>query len=144
MQRKTNLIITIIAIVSLITFLTVRYRATSTLDRYNQLEIGQTKALVEAIFGEDPEYACTYKSYEVWYLSGQSLFSRPFPHDEYAHNQQFDHADQLPNPYGYVMIAFNHSGQVHAYTWIGETHTVEYQGGSVEGSHLKLAPETAF
>ncbi len=52
--------------------------------------------------------------------------------------------DKLPDLYDHVHKSLDEKRNVSAYTWIGETYTVEYKDGAVEGTHLKLLPRVLF
>ncbi len=95
---------------------------------------------VQAMFGQEPDYYCRFGRSEIWYYAGPGLFTADFPADTPENGANYENLNELPDVYDYVQIAFDENGNVVAYTWIGETYTVEYRGGSVEGTHFRLLP----
>ena len=94
---------------------------------------------VQALFGQQPDYDCRFGRSEIWYYAAPG-FTADFPADTPEAGVTYESLNELPDVYDYVQIAFDANGNVAAYTWIGETYTVEYWGGSVRGSHFRLLP----
>jgi hypothetical protein len=110
---------------------------------YHQIQLGMTQDDVQELFGHPPDFDCRYKSYQIWYFRhpAPSPFTDEFDRVELKRGTTVQSADDLPNTYNWVQCAFDADGRLYAYTWIGETYTVECTKGSVKGSHLsKLAP----
>jgi hypothetical protein len=110
------------------------------LNSYRQLRIGMSLSEVQRLFGPTPVYHCRTGGSVIWYFAGPGSFNRKFPEDSPEAGSLLSDATQLPNVYDHVQIAFDANDRLSAFTWIGETYTVEYSGGSVRGSHFKLLP----
>ena len=144
MKRKiTTFLLAGLALV-FVAFLVSILTGPRTLDQYNQLQTGLSKDQIESIFDNKPDYRCRYKDYEIWYFAKRGPFVPPIPQDKYEPNYLYQSSDQLPDVYGYVTIAFDRTNKVYAYTWIGETYTVDFVGGSVKGTHFSLIPPETF
>lgn len=109
---------------------------------YRQLQLGMTQDDIRELFGPTPDFDCRYKSYEIWYYRSPDLFfTLKFDDIGLKRGEMVQSLDDLPDVYDHVQFAFDTNGRLHAYTWIGESCTVQCVNGPVEGSHFsKLAP----
>jgi hypothetical protein len=107
---------------------------------YKQLQIGMPRSKVQALFGREPDYHCRVGRSEIWYYRAPGHFTGDFPAGTPESGTLYQEAGELPDVYDHVQLAFDEDGNLVAYTWIGETHTVEYRGGSVNGGHFRLLP----
>ncbi len=114
------------------------------LTKYKQLKVGMPKSAVQTLFGSTPTYDCILGEYDVWYYRDHGMFTRDFPATIPKRGSKFKTASDLPDTFGYLQLAFDKDEKLYAYTWIGETYTVESKVGSVNGTHFKLLPSTAF
>ena len=144
MRRKTIINCTLVLAIGLGAFWVVKESRPRTIDLYNQLHIGLDKSEVQLIFGKPPDYICRYKNYEIWYLNGPSLFNAKIPHHEVTANQLFESPEELPDLYGHITLAFTDDSKLYAFTWIGESYFVEFDGGVVRGTHFRLIPPASF
>jgi len=95
------------------------------------------------LFGTNPDFDCCYKSFEIWYYRAPDWLglAGDFDDVELERGATVQSLDDLPDVYDHVQLAFDNQGRLHAYTWIGETYTVETKNGSVNGSHFaELSP----
>jgi len=93
------------------------------------------------MFGREPDFECRYKSYEIWYYRSPCPFARDFDEVELERGAAVASLGDLPDVYDCVQLAFDSSGRLHAYTWIGESYTVQTNSRVVKGSHLsRLSP----
>ncbi|GAA5497551.1 hypothetical protein Rhal01_03747 [Rubritalea halochordaticola] len=106
------------------------------LDRYNQLELGLEKGEVLEIFDRLPVYECRYRGLEIIYLEGQSLFREKMENQE---ETDYKSLNALPDPFDFFMLAFDAEQKLVAYTWCGETTTIQTAVGEAKGSHFKHA-----
>ncbi|MFO7901875.1 MAG: hypothetical protein R6U98_04380 [Pirellulaceae bacterium] len=96
---------------------------------------------VREVFGRGPDFDCRYKSSQIWYYRAPGFFAGDFEDVELSRGATVQSLDDLPDVYDHVQLAFGTQGNLHAYTWIGESYTVESKNGSVGGSHFaKLSP----
>ena len=96
---------------------------------------------VRELFGRHPEFDCRYTSFEIWYYRSPGFFTGDLDDVELNRGATVQSLDDLPDVYDHVQLAFDSQGALHAYTWIGESYTVESKNGSVRGSHFaKLSP----
>ena len=95
---------------------------------------------VQTLFGVEPDYHCRFGHSEIWYYARHGRFTGKFPAGTPDAGSLYRDVTKLPDVYDNVQIAFDENGNLAAYTWIGETFTVEYWGGSVQGTHFKLLP----
>lgn len=107
---------------------------------YRQLQIGMPQSEVQAVFGQEPDYHCRFDRSEIWYFAAPGMFTPEFPAGTPEPGATYGSLRELPDVYDHVQVAFDENGKSVAYTWIGETYTVEYRGGSVTGTYLKLLP----
>jgi len=108
---------------------------------YNRLQLGMTQDEVRELFGTNPDFDCRYKSFEIWYYRAPDWHAGDFDDVELERGATVQSLDDLPDVYDHVQLAFDNQGRLHAYTWIGETYTVETKNGSVNGSHFaELSP----
>jgi hypothetical protein len=95
---------------------------------------------VQTLFGPEPDYHCRFGHSEICYYAHPGKFTGRFPADTLEAGSLYRDVSKLPDVYDHVQIAFDENGNLAAFTWIGETYTVEYLGGSVRGTHFKLLP----
>jgi hypothetical protein len=112
---------------------------------YRQLRLGMSQDDVRKLFGPEIEFACRYKSSDIWYYRAPNLpffdLAGDFKNSNIERGATVPTLNDLPNVYDHVQLAFDAGGRLHAYTWIGETYTVESTNRSVPGSHFKeLSP----
>lgn len=112
---------------------------------YEHLALGMPLATVLNMMGSPPECEYRYKSFIILYFrpppSRFSRFFNPYPEPvtvslDYSPGKVVSQLDKLPDLYGFVQLAFDSNDTLCAYTWIGESYTVESLSGSVKGSHL--------
>ena len=145
MKKRTVIIICSLLFVFSIAIVFIKvFRGPGTYTLYKQLRIGMDRSEVQTLFGDYADYICQYKDYDIWYYSDHGFATRTSPNQKFAHNYIFTEVDKLPDTFGHITIAFNQEGKVHAYSWIGETTTVEYDGGSIRGSHFRQIPPSSF
>lgn len=111
---------------------------------YSRLEFGMSKDDVRALFGRDPDFDCRYKSYEIWYYRAPGFFADKFDNVKLSRGATVPSLRDLPDVYDHVQLAFDAQGRLHAYTWIGESYTVQSKNGSACGSHLAKLPPSDF
>lgn len=104
---------------------------------YKALKMGMPKAEVQALYGESPAYACRLIASEIWYYAAPGRLTGKFPDNTPQRGELYGSAKDLPNVYGHIQLAFDTNNEVIAFTFIGESATVESRGGSVKGSHFK-------
>jgi len=92
------------------------------------------------MFGQEPDYYCRFGRSEIWYYAAPGTFTGDFPADTPESGATYERLSELPDVYDHVQMAFDENANLTAYTWIGETYTVEYRGGSVRGTHFRLLP----
>ena len=98
---------------------------------------------VRHLFGSKPDFDCRYRSYEIWYYrSPNASVVYNFDGVGLECGARVQSLADLPDVYDYVQLAFDANGHLHAYTWIGESYTIERANGPAKGSHFKLAPES--
>src|SRR5437764_667132 len=96
---------------------------------------------VTKLFGKKPDFECGYQSYGIWYYRAPGPFTGRFDKIKLESGATVQSLSDLPNVYDHVQLAFDSQGRLHAYTWIGETSTVELKNRSVRGSDFaKLSP----
>jgi hypothetical protein len=103
---------------------------------YERLALGHPFSEVLDMMGSQPDYEYQYASFRIAYYRAPSIFRGDTDMIGYAHGQVVATLEELPYLYDCVQLAFNSNNVLVAYTWIGETYTVEAIGGSVKGSHL--------
>jgi hypothetical protein len=135
-------ILTIVAIffIAICVTLWQNLSAPSFLSAYRGLQLGMSTALVQATFKRGPDYTYRVGKSTVWYLAAPQAFSRPAAILVPANGSMLPNAASLPDTYDYVTLAFDTNNKLIAFTWIGETYTVEYVGGSSNGTHFRLLP----
>jgi len=107
---------------------------------YKALKIGMPKAEIQALFGKTPTYSCRYSASEIWYYAAPGLLTEKFPDNTPEQGMLHARAADLPDVYGHIQLAFNSNDELIAFTFIGESYTAEWQGGSVKGTHFKHLP----
>lgn len=110
---------------------------------YKSLELGKTSAQVQQAFGLPPDFRWHYKASEIWYYRSHGPFVPNRECVELQNGAAIGSLSELPDAYGYVQLAFDSTGRLCAYTWIGESYNVTYEGGSVPGSHLSKIQDEA-
>ncbi|WP_296461850.1 hypothetical protein [Rubinisphaera sp.] len=111
---------------------------------YNKLRLGMSKSQVRVLFDRDPEYECKLRASDIWYIRAPDFLAGDFS-DVYAPSgSTFTSTTELPNVYDHVQLAFDSADQLHAFTWIGETYTVESTVGSTPGSHFNVLADSYF
>jgi len=105
---------------------------------YKRIELGMKESEASSLFDANPEYVFYYEGYRiVYYRSPSRLRDHMYRDIEgYVHGMKVDTLADLPDYYGYYQLAFDTNELLVAYTWIGETYTVESVDGPVKGSHL--------
>jgi len=100
-----------------------------------------TQSDVRELFGRRPDFDCRYTSFEIWYCRAPGFFTGSLDGVGLDRGATVQSLDDLPDIYDHVQLAFDRQGALHAYTWIGESYTVESKNSSVRGSHFtKLSP----
>lgn len=107
---------------------------------YDTLKIGMPKAEVQAIYGESPAYACRLSTSEIWYYAAPGRLTGKFPDNTPQRGALYGSAKDLPDVYGHIQLAFDSNNELTAFTFIGESYTTEWRGGSVKGTHFKDLP----
>ena len=105
---------------------------------YNKLAVGMTISEVEGILKSPLDHVYKYDDFSIHYYRSPSVLIRePTKISENdMSGKNIGNLGDLPDIYGYYQLAFDSNGVLCAYTWIGETYTVESMTGSVKGSHL--------
>ena len=111
---------------------------------YSELQLGMSKTQVRKLFNREPDYECKLRSSEIWYVCAPDFLAGDFSGINKPSGSIFQTAKALPDVYDHVQLAFDSDDQLHAFTWIGETYTVESTTGSVSGSHFKSLPDANF
>ena len=111
---------------------------------YRQLKLGMTQDDVRKLFGTVPDFDCRCKSSQIWYFSAPGFFTGNFEDVDLRRGATVQSLDDLPDVYDHVQLAFDASGRLHAFTWIGETYTVESKSGSVSGSRFSELSSSDF
>ena len=114
------------------------------LGHYRQLKIGMPKSAVQSLFGKTPNHQFRLGRYDIWYYKDRGMFTRDFPANTAVDGSALSSASELPDTFGYLVLAFDRDGMLDAYTWIGETATVESRHGSENGSHFRHLPKGYF
>lgn len=114
------------------------------LRKYNQLKLGMSKSDVLHLFGVKPDYECRLGKLDIWYIRDCGFFSRSFPTNVPERGFEYDSASDLPDTFGYVQIAFDREDSLFAFTWIGESYSVESRLGTFRGSHFRVIKSEAF
>ncbi len=99
---------------------------------------------VRELFGPTPEFDCRFKSSQIWYYRAPGYFSGNFDDVKINRGAMVENLEDLPDVYNYVQFAFDAEGRLHAFTWIGESYTVESTSGSVRGSHFAKRSPAEF
>ena len=108
---------------------------------YPTLKIGMPKAEIQAVFGETPTYSCRFSASEIWYYAAPGRLTGKFPANTPERGTLYGSAADLPDVYDHIQLAFNSNDELIAFTFIGESDTTEWRGGSVKGTHFKhLSP----
>jgi outer membrane protein assembly factor BamE (lipoprotein component of BamABCDE complex) len=111
---------------------------------YRQLQLGMTQSEVRTLFGRSPDFDCRFQSSEIWYYRSPGIFSSGWEGVELDRGGTAQTLDELPVVYDHVQLAFDAEGVLHAYTWIGETYTVESKKGPVSGSRFTVLSPNDF
>jgi hypothetical protein len=106
--------------------------------------LGMTQDEVQELFGPRLDFECRYKSYQIWYYRAPDFLAGDFDEVRLQRGEELPSLDDLPDVYDHVQLAFDANGRVHAYTWIGETYTVEAKNGSVRGSSFSRLSSSDF
>ena len=109
-----------------------------------EIHIGMSKLEVQALFGESPAYACHYSESEIWYYPAPGRLTQDIAATTPAQGTLYQDRADLPDPYAHVQLAFDSNGILIAHTFIGESYTTKWRGGSVKGSHFKHLPDGAL
>ena len=100
---------------------------------------------VRELLGPTPDFDCHYKSSQIWYYRPPAgWFTSNFDEVELERGATVQSLEDLPDVYDHVQLAFDVNGRLHAYTWIGESYTVESTNGSVKGSHFSKLASSDF
>ena len=111
---------------------------------YNELEPGMSQQEVRNLFGKKPDFDCRLGSSEIWYFQGPDDLAGSFDDVDLVRGSTVQTKNDLPDVYDHIQLAFDSGGHLFAYTWIGETYTVESTDGSASGSNLNKLPDSAF
>ncbi len=111
---------------------------------YNQLQLGMSKSQVRRLFNRGPDYECKLRSSDIWYVGAPDFLAGDFSDVTDPPGSIFNSTKQLPDVYDHVQLAFDSDDRLHAFTWIGETYTIESTTGSISGSHFKLLSDASF
>ena len=112
---------------------------------YDQLDLRMTQDDVRELLGPTPDFDCHYKSSQIWYYRPPAgWFTSNFDEVELERGATVQSLEDLPDVYDHVQLAFDVNGRLHAYTWIGESYTVESTNGSVKGSHFSKLASSDF
>ena len=111
---------------------------------YGQLELGMSKNKVRALFSAEPEFECRLRSSDIWYIRAPDDLAGNFENVDIQSGSNVNSTSELPDVYDHVQLAFDSEDRLHAFTWIGETYTVESTTGSTRGSHFNLLPDSNF
>jgi len=111
---------------------------------YNELKLGQTKSQVESLFGRPADYRCSFANSEIWYFSSRGPYSGDLNRLTLPQGSHYQELSKLPDVYDCAQLAFDRNGELHSYTWIGETMNVTSKSGPVPGSHFKVLDADAF
>ncbi|MCU0713854.1 MAG: hypothetical protein MUC43_17485 [Pirellula sp.] len=111
---------------------------------YDKLQFGMSKSDVQHLFGVKPAYHCMLGEYEIWYIRDSGFFTKDFPEEVREPGAKHQSASDLPDAFGYVQLAFDRDDNLFAFTWIGETFSVESVAGTAKGSHFKQLPRGTF
>lgn len=109
-----------------------------------RLELEQTQAQVEALFGRPVDYKCRFDDSEIWYYSSRGPYCGTIDNVAKPSGSRYNDLSDLPNPYDHAQLAFDRTGALHAYTRIGESLNVVSRRGQVPGSHFGVLPPDAF
>jgi hypothetical protein len=108
---------------------------------YGQLQLGMTENDVRELLGATPDFECRYRSYRIWYYRVPDFLAGDFDEVQLDRGVTVSSLADLPDVYDHIQLAIDASGRLHAFTWIGESYTVESMNGSVRGSHFsRLSP----
>jgi len=111
---------------------------------YRQLRLGMSKTEVRALFGLELAYECKLRSSDIWYIQAPDFLADDFSEIDDPSGTTFSSTAQLPDVYDHVQLAFDSADQLHAFTWVGETYTVESTTGSTSGSHFNVLADSEF
>ena len=111
---------------------------------YNKLRLGMSKSQVRGLFNREPEFKCKLRASDIWYIRAPDFLAGDFTDVDNPRGSRFTSVVELPDVYDHVQLAFDSEGQLHAYTWIGETYTVETTTGSTPGSHFNVLADSQF
>ena len=98
------------------------------------------KTEILAIFGETPAYSCRFANSEILYYPAPGQFTEKFPDNTPERGTLFQNIADLPDVYGHIQLAIDTNDLLSAFTFIGESYTVESRDGAVKGSHFKFLP----
>jgi len=111
---------------------------------YNKLQLGMSKSQVRDLFKREPEYECKLRASDIWYIRAPDFLAGDFSDVDDPSGSTFTSTTELPDVYDHVQLAFDVEDQLHAFTWIGETYTVESTVGSTRGSHFNVLADSDF
>ena len=103
-----------------------------------------TKTQVKRLFDKETSYECRLRKSDIWYIKAPDHLAGNFDDVRLPSGSNYTSARTLPDIYDHVQLAFDTDGRLHAYTWIGETYTVESRSGSIPGSHFKELADSNF
>ena len=117
---------------------------------YQQITLGMSKTQVQNLFDREPDFECRLGSSDIWYIRAPDSLAEDFfvkadrAKAGIPSGSTVKSTSELPDMYDHVQLAFDSNDRLHAFTWIGETHTVESTNGSMPGSHFKVLAESTF
>ncbi|HCS53132.1 hypothetical protein [uncultured Rubinisphaera sp.] len=111
---------------------------------YKKLRLGMSKSQVLVLFDREPVYECKLRESDIWYIRAPDFLAGDFSDVDAPSGSTFTSTTELPNVYDHVQLAFDFEDQLHAFTWIGETNTVESTIGSTPGGHFNVLDDSYF
>lgn len=111
---------------------------------YSQLQLGMSKSQVRDLFDRKPDFECKLRSSDIWYIRAPDFLAGDFSDINDPSGSTFKTTNELPDVYDHVQLAFDSDDRLHAFTWIGETYTVESRIGSTPGSHFNVLADSSF
>ena len=129
-----------VAALTVVIVLAVPSRGRNFSRAYAELQLGMSTDQTLDLLGTEPEFVCYYQSSLIMYFRSPPNpfldFSGSIDTNRYAYGMRVGALADIPSPYDYVTLAFDTNDNLHAYTWIGETYTVETTKGSFKGSEF--------
>ena len=111
---------------------------------YGHLELGMDEDDVHNLYGKPPDFFCYYREYRICYYLSSGMFAGSLEDVEIEQGATVEMLEELPYFHAAVQVAFDGSGHLHAYTWNGETYTVETFRGAVSGARFAQLDDSYF